>query len=98
LAIVGAVAVILLGESTIFSTVAEPVVVSVMRVDGVSPPRRHIPALYRYFVRLPTGGEARYVSQDVHHVGDQVVVLASRGLLTGRINLTKPPGDTGSVE
>ena len=77
------------GESTFLSTPSAPVEVSVLRVDGVDPPN-DAPAYYRYSVQLPDGAVARYTSPDVHRVGDKVVVMRSRGRLTGRIQLTRP--------
>ena len=90
LAIVGVlIAVTIGGESTFLSTTSEPVEVSVLRVDGVDPPN-DAPAYYRYLVRLPDGAEVRYASPDTHRVGDRVLVMQSRGRVTGRIHLTSP--------
>ncbi len=77
------------GESTFLSSPSSPVEVSVVRVEGVDPPN-DAPAYYRYSVRLPDGAVARYTSPDVLRVGDSLVVMQSRGRLTGRIHLTRP--------
>ena len=93
IAVLAVVAIMLLvtlgGEGTYFSSPAQPVKVSVQRIDGVSPPN-DAPADYRYFVTLPDGREARYMSPDRHRVGDTVIVLQSRGLITGRTQLARP--------
>ena len=98
LAIVGVlVAVTIGGESTFLSTTSEPVEISVLRVDGVDPPS-DAPAYYRYLVRLPVGVEVRYTSPDAHRVGDRVLVMQSRGRVTGRIHLTSPRATRRSPE
>ena len=89
LAILGVVVAGLGGESTFLATTSRPVEVTVARVDGVDPPD-DAPAHYRYLVTLPDGAAVRYESPDVHHVGDRVMVMQSRGRITGRILLTRP--------
>lgn len=82
-------ALVLGGESILFASDSEPDKVTVVRIDGVDPPN-DTRAYYRYWVRLPDGAEARYTSPDVHRVGETILVMKSRGRITGRIHLSQP--------
>ena len=77
------------GETTFLSTPATPVEVIVARVDSVAPPNDG-PAGYQYAVTMPDGSIVRYTSPAAHRVGDRVVVMQSRGRLTGRVLLRRP--------
>ena len=85
--------VILGGEQNLFSTAPAPVSVEVQTVV-MSRPDDSGPPSYLYTVTLPDGTRAPYHSQRIYRPGDRVVVLQSRGKLTGRILLTTPAVDT----
>jgi len=84
--------VVLDGEQHLLSTAPAPVSVD---VQAVLMPRDDVGGTpnYLYIVMLPDGTLAHYSSEQVYKARDRIVVLYSRGRLTGRVRLTTPPAD-----
>ena len=93
-AVLAVVLLLILGpgfEENFLSTPASFVEVSIVSLNattGADEDGR--PTTFRYTARLPDGSEARFSSRRGYREGDRVVVLASRGRITGILRLRDP--------